>query len=45
MAMALAGTALGSIHGVARSAILHPVKVMDASGNGAYSNIIAGIQW
>eukprot|EP00775_Hariotina_reticulata_P008272 gene8272-8460_t len=41
----VAGTAVGAIHGVARSAILHPVKVMGADGSGSYSNIIAGMQW
>jgi hypothetical protein len=41
----LAGTVLGSIHGVASRAILHPVKVMAADGSGSYSNIIAGLQW
>lgn len=31
--------------GVAPSARLYAVKVLDASGSGSYSNIIAGIQW
>lgn len=31
--------------GVAPAARLYAVKVLDASGNGSYSNIIAGIQW
>eukprot|EP00878_Enallax_costatus_P028167 GHUV01030386.1.p1 GENE.GHUV01030386.1~~GHUV01030386.1.p1 ORF type:complete len:331 (+),score=108.13 GHUV01030386.1:1130-2122(+) len=41
----VAGTALGSIHGVARSATLHVVKVFGADGSGSYSNIIAGMNW
>lgn len=39
------GTAVGAIHGIARSAILHPVRVLDAKGAGGYSNIISGMQW
>lgn len=31
--------------GVAPAARLYAVKVLDGSGSGAYSNIIAGIQW
>jgi len=31
--------------GVAPEAQLYAVKVLDANGSGAYSNIIAGIQW
>lgn len=31
--------------GVAPAARLYAVKVLDSSGNGSYSNIIAGIQW
>ncbi|GLC42129.1 hypothetical protein PLESTM_001294800 [Pleodorina starrii] len=41
----VAGTALGAYYGVARSALLHPVKVLDSSGSGSYSNIIAGMGW
>ncbi|GLC52478.1 hypothetical protein PLESTB_000633700 [Pleodorina starrii] len=41
----VAGTALGAYYGVARNAILHPVKVLDSSGSGSYSNIIAGLGW
>ncbi|EFJ45601.1 hypothetical protein VOLCADRAFT_94094 [Volvox carteri f. nagariensis] len=41
----VAGTALGAVYGVARNAILHPVKVLDSSGSGSYSNIIAGLGW
>ncbi|GFR51838.1 hypothetical protein Agub_g14303, partial [Astrephomene gubernaculifera] len=41
----VAGTALGATYGVARAAILHPVKVMDSQGSGSYSDIIAGLGW
>jgi subtilisin family serine protease len=41
----VAGIVLGAIHGVARGAVLHPVKVLGADGSGSYSNIIAGLQW
>lgn len=40
-----AGTVLGANHGVARNAILHPVKVMAADGSGSYSNIISAMGW
>ncbi|KIZ01448.1 Extracellular serine proteinase [Monoraphidium neglectum] len=39
------GTAVGAIHGIARSATLHPVKALDSQGAGSYSNIISGMQW
>lgn len=41
----VAGTVLGASLGVARQAIVHSVKVMGDNGAGAYSNIIAGLQW
>lgn len=40
-----AGTVLGANHGVARNAILHPIKVMAADGSGSYSNIISAMGW
>ena len=40
-----AGTALGHCYGVAKQSLLHPVKVLDSNGSGAYSAIIAGIRW
>ena len=40
-----AGIAVGSIHGVAKNAILHAVKVLDSKGAGSYSNIISGMGW
>lgn len=36
---------MGATYGVARNAILHPVKVLDASGQGSYSNFIAALGW
>ncbi|GIL83633.1 hypothetical protein Vretifemale_12298 [Volvox reticuliferus] len=41
----VAGTALGAVYGVARNAILHPIKALDSSGSGSYSNFIAGLGW
>lgn len=41
----VSGTAVGAIHGVARGAILHAVKVMGDDGSGSYSDIIAGMNW
>lgn len=41
----VAGTAAGAVHGVARKAILHPVKVMGDDGSGSYSAIIDGMAW
>jgi subtilisin family serine protease len=41
----VAGTAAGTCYGVAKAATVHPVKVFDASGSGAYTNIIAGMGW
>ncbi len=41
----MAGTAMGSVHGVAKQATIHGVKVLDSSGSGSYSNIISGLGW
>jgi len=40
-----AGTAAGTRFGLAKSAFLYAVKVLNAQGSGAYSGILAGIQW
>ncbi|KAG8896186.1 subtilisin-like serine protease, partial [Tulasnella sp. 408] len=40
-----AGTAVGSLYGVARSAHVIAVKVLSDEGSGSTSNIIAGINW
>ncbi len=41
----VAGTIGGTTYGVAKSATLHSVRVMDCSGNGTFSGIISGIDW
>lgn len=40
-----AGTAVGSLYGVARSANVIAVKVLGDDGSGSTSDIIAGINW
>ena len=41
----IAGSAGGATVGVARGATLHPVKVLDDEGAGAWSGIIEGLAW
>lgn len=41
----VAGTVAGTTWGVAKSAIVHPVRVFGCSGGSAWSTIIAGIDW
>ena len=41
----VAGTVGGSTHGVAKSASLVAVRVLDCNGDGAGSDIIAGLDW
>lgn len=41
----VAGTAAGSTYGVAKSASLVSVRVLDCSGNGPWSTVIAGVDW
>ncbi|KAI9292282.1 subtilisin-like protease [Neoconidiobolus thromboides FSU 785] len=41
----VAGTVGSRLYGVAKKATLVAVKVLNAEGSGAYSDIIAGIQW
>ncbi len=41
----IAGTIGGASLGVARGVTLHPVRVLDCSGSGAVSDIIAGVNW
>jgi subtilisin family serine protease len=41
----VAGTLGGATHGVAPGVTVVPVRVLDCSGNGAYSTVIAGIDW
>ncbi|WP_424188688.1 S8 family serine peptidase [Actinokineospora sp. G85] len=41
----LAGVAAGTTHGVAKQAKVVPVKVLDASGAGTVSGVVAGLDW
>lgn len=41
----VAGTVGGSTYGVAKSALLRAVRVLDCSGNGSTSGVIAGVDW
>jgi subtilisin family serine protease len=41
----VAGTVGGTTWGVAKGVRLIPVRVLDCSGSGAYSGVIAGIDW
>ena len=40
----VAATVAGACYGVAKGAIIHPVKVL-SNGSGSYSGIIAGVRW
>ncbi len=41
----VAGSAGGSTYGVAKSASLIAVRVLDCNGSGAWSTVIAGVDW
>ncbi|WP_223424684.1 S8 family serine peptidase [Alcanivorax limicola] len=41
----VASTAVGSVYGVAKSASVAPVRVLDCGGSGANSGVIAGVDW
>jgi hypothetical protein len=41
----VAGTVGGATYGVAKSVRLHAVRVLDCSGNGTVSSVIAGVDW
>ena len=41
----VAGTVGGSQFGVAKGVILVPVRVLDCTGSGSYSGVIAGVDW
>ena len=41
----IAGTIGGAEYGIAKSAILHPVRVLACSGAGSLSAVIAGVDW
>ena len=41
----VSGTIGGTTYGVAKSVLLHAVRVLDCSGSGTTSGVIAGIDW
>jgi subtilisin family serine protease len=41
----VAGTVGGSTYGVAKSALLRGVRVLDCSGSGSTSGVISGVDW
>ena len=41
----VAGTVGGATYGVAKAVSLYSVRVLDCSGSGSYSGIIAGVDW
>ena len=41
----VAGTAVGSLYGVAKQAQVAPVRVLDCNGSGSNSGVIAGVDW
>lgn len=41
----VAGTIGGTTYGVAKDVTLVPVRVLDCSGSGAWSDVIAGVDW
>jgi subtilisin family serine protease len=41
----VAGIAASRTYGVAKEAILHDVKVLDCSGDGQLSGMVAGVEW
>ncbi len=41
----VAGTIAGRTYGIAKSATIVPVRVLDCAGSGTYSSVIAGLDW
>src|SRR4029079_18437525 len=41
----VAGTIAGRTYGVAKAATVIPVRVLDCSGSGFNSDVIAGLEW
>ena len=41
----VSGIVAGSKYGVAKGAVLVPVRVLDCTGSGSYSSVIAGLDW
>ncbi len=40
-----AGTAAGTVYGIAKFATIVPVRVLDCTGSGSYTGIVAGLNW
>ncbi|MDO9453973.1 MAG: S8 family peptidase [Stagnimonas sp.] len=41
----VAGTATGTVYGVAKKATIHAVRVLGCSGSGSNAGVIAGVDW
>ncbi len=41
----VAGTVAGTTYGLAKRAIVHPVRVLDCNGSGTNAGVIAGMDW
>jgi subtilisin family serine protease len=41
----VAGTTAGTVYGVAKGATVIPVRVLDCSGSGTWTGVIAGVDW
>lgn len=41
----VAGTLGGTIYGIAKTVIIHPVRVLDCNGDGTLAGVIAGMNW
>ena len=41
----MAGTIAGTQYGIAKNAKIVPVRVLDCTGRGSYSQVIAGMEW
>jgi subtilisin-like proprotein convertase family protein len=41
----VAGTAVGTVYGVAKKATVHAVRVLNCAGSGTSANILAAIEW
>lgn len=40
-----ASTVAGTVYGVAKTATLHPVRVLNCAGSGSFAQVVAGINW
>jgi len=41
----VSGTATGTTYGIAKGVTVHPVRVLDCSGYGSTSGVVAGLDW